>query len=292
MGKLTDKTNIQWFPGHMTKTLRMVDVEIKNTDIILMLLDARIPFSSINPELKKYSAQKPYLYILNKADLADNTITQEWVKYFQNENSIAIPVNSKNKNDVISLKKNIDHALDALQQRWLSKGMTGSKMRVLVCGIPNVGKSTFINTFIGQVRAKAANKPGVTRGKQWITSDKYDFLDIPGTLWPKFENSTIATNLALIGSIKDDILDTEEIAVNLLYSINSLYADALAERFSITEPLNNKNGYELLEIIAFKRHLLISGGEANLQRAATMVLSEFRASKFGKISLERPVLNG
>ena len=288
MSKLTDKTNIQWFPGHMTKTLRMVDVEIKNIDIVLMLLDARIPFSSINPELKKYSDMKPYLYILNKSDLADENITQQWVQYFKNEDNIALAVNSKNRGDVNRLKKEIDIALNELKNRQLNKGMVGSKVRVLVCGIPNVGKSTFINTFIGQVRAKAADKPGVTRGKQWITTEGYDFLDIPGVLWPKFENQKIASNLALIGSIKSEILDVEEIASDLLQQINSLYKNSLIDRFNITEPINDKSGYELLEIIARKRGCVISGGELDLQRAATIVLSEFRSAKFGRISLEIP----
>lgn len=292
MSSLTDKTNIQWFPGHMTKTLRMVEKEIKNIDVILMLLDARIPFSSINPELEKYAKMKPTLYVLNKADLADEKITKEWISYFQSENTAAVAINSKNKSSVQHIQKDIDDKLAALYAHHATRGMVGAKIRVMVCGIPNVGKSTFINTFVGSSRAKAANKPGVTRGKQWITTSKFDFLDIPGVLWPKFENKEIATNLAFIGSIKDNVLDIEEISATLLCEVKEHYSSSLMERFKLNETdLDVDNGYALLETIARKRGMLISGGEADLERAATMVLGEFRASKLGRISLERPPIH-
>ena len=292
MSSLTDKTNIQWFPGHMTKTLRTIEQDIKGIDVVLMLLDARIPLSSMNPELERLCAAKPRIYLLNKSDLADPAVTREWVRVLKKEETRAIALNSKNKGGIQAVKADIDAALGEVLERRAQKGMQGAKIRVMVCGIPNVGKSTFINTFAGGHRAKAADRPGVTRGKQWIATDQYDLLDVPGVLWKKFENRQVANNLAFIGSIKDDLLDTEEIASTLLDEVKEHYGQALQERFKLPQTALELPGYELLEQIARRRGMLISGGEADTQRASVMVLDEFRASKLGRISLERPQNEG
>ena len=288
MSSLTDKTNIQWFPGHMTKTLRQIEKDIKNVDVVLMLLDARIPLSSMNPELEKLTASKPKIYLLNKADLADPAVTEAWIRALKKEESRAISLSSKTKGSVPAVKAQISLALKELLFRRAEKGMQGAKVRALVCGIPNVGKSTFINTFAGAQRAKAADKPGVTRGKQWISTEQYDLLDVPGVLWKKFESHKTAMNLAFIGSIKDDLLDTEEIAGVLLDEVRSHYGAALLERYKLTEDMLLLSGLELLEQIAKKRGMLMPGGIADTQRASVMVLDEFRASKLGRITLERP----
>ena len=227
---------IQWFPGHMAKTLRMMEQEIQHVDASLVLLDARIPLSSLNPEIERITARKPKLYALNKADLADPAVTEEWIR----------------------------------------------------CGIPNVGKSTFINTFAGSARAKAADRPGVTKGKQWVSTEKFDLLDMPGVLWKKFDSKTIASNLAFIGSIKDDILDVEELAMNLLDEVRRNYPDLVAQRYKLDAETLALPPYELMEAIGRKRGLLVRGGEVNTERCAVMLVDEFRACKWGRISLERP----
>ncbi|MDD3430305.1 MAG: ribosome biogenesis GTPase YlqF, partial [Oscillospiraceae bacterium] len=286
--ELVNRKNIQWFPGHMMKTLRLIEADMKNVDVVLQLLDARIPHSSLNPEILALTANKPTLYVLNKADLADPAVTAAWKDYFKNTGAGCVVVNSKQKGSASTVKTEIDTALEELLQRRANKGMEGAKIRVMIVGIPNVGKSTFINNFAGEVRAKAADKPGVTRGKQWIAVGKYDLLDMPGVLWKKFDNIKTATNLAFIGSIKDDILDTEEIAMNLLGEMRGLYFEALIERYKLTQADKDLDDYELLEQIGRKRGMLISGGEVNTERASIMLLDEFRGSKFGRISLERP----
>ena len=239
---------IQWFPGHMAKTLRMMEQEIQHVDASLVLLDARIPLSSLNPEIERITARKPKLYALNKADLA----------------------------------------APGLLARRQNRGMAGAKTQVMLCGIPNVGKSTFINTFAGSARAKAADRPGVTKGKQWVSTEKFDLLDMPGVLWKKFDSKTIASNLAFIGSIKDDILDVEELAMNLLDEVRRNYPDLVAQRYKLDAETLALPPYELMEAIGRKRGLLVRGGEVNTERCAVMLVDEFRACKWGRISLERP----
>ena len=209
---IVNRRVIQWFPGHMAKTLRLMETEIRNVDCVLQILDARIPLSSLNPEIERITAGKPHLYVLNKADLADPEITKQWLDYFKSAGAGCLPMDSKQKGKAGAVKGPIERELSALMERRRKKGMVGARIRVMVVGIPNVGKSTFINSFAGTTRAKAANKPGVTRGKQWITVDDYDLMDMPGVLWKKFDSLETATNLAFIGSIKDDILDIEELA--------------------------------------------------------------------------------
>ncbi|MDD4850223.1 MAG: ribosome biogenesis GTPase YlqF [Gemmiger sp.] len=279
---------IQWFPGHMTKTLRLMEVEIKNVDCVLQILDARIPLSSLNPELERITASKPHLYLLNKADLADPAITKQWLHYFQSAGAGCLAMDSKQRGGAGAVKAPIERELSALLARRRNRGMVGARIHVMVVGIPNVGKSTFINNLAGSARAKAANRPGVTRGKQWITVDEFDLMDMPGVLWKKFDSLEVATHLAFIGSIKDDILDIEELACGLLSSVRSIYPTQLLERYKLGEDALALPPYDLLQAIARKRGMLVSGGEADTERAATMLVGEFRASKWGRISLERP----
>ena len=286
--ELINRRVIQWFPGHMTKTLRQMEKEIRNVDCVLQLLDARIPLSSLNPEIERITASKPHLYLLNKADLADPALTKQWIAYFKSAGAGCMEISSKQQGSRSAVKAMIEKELSALLARRASKGMAGARIRVMVVGIPNVGKSTFINSFAGTVRAKAADKPGVTRGKQWITVGNYDLMDMPGVLWKKFDSLEVATNLAFIGSIKDDILDIEELAMGLLSEIRAVYPERLAERYKLSEDDLSLEPYELLEAIGRKRGMLISGGEVNTERAAIMLVDEFRASKWGRITLEKP----
>lgn len=286
--EFVNRQNIQWFPGHMMKTLRLIEKDVKNVDAVLQLLDARIPQSSLNPELHALTSQKPTLYVLNKADLADPVLTKRWVDYFRQKGAGCVAINSKQKGSATQVRVSIEKELQELLARREDKGMGGARIRVMVLGIPNVGKSTFINNFAGEVRAKAADKPGVTRGKQWVTVGNYDLLDMPGVLWKKFENLETATNLAFIGSIKDNILDIEELAVGLLSQMQSVYPQKIMERYKLSEEQLQLTPWELLEAIGKKRGMLISGGEVNTERAAIMLVDEFRASKWGRITFEQP----
>lgn len=279
---------IQWFPGHMSKTLRVMEKEIRNVDCVLQILDARIPLSSLNPEIERITAGKPHLYVLNKADLADPEITSQWLAYFQSAGAGCLAMDSKQRGRATAVKAPIIRELSALMARRQRRGMVGATIRVMVVGIPNVGKSTFINSFAGTTRAKAANKPGVTRGKQWITVDGFELMDMPGVLWKKFDSLETASNLAFIGSIRDDILDVEELACGLLSSVRAIYPRQLLERYKLAEEALALPPYELLQAIGAKRGMLVSGGEVDTERAARMLVGEFRASKWGRLSLERP----
>ena len=263
---------IQWFPGHMTKTLRLMEKDIRNVDAVLQLLDARIPRSSLNPEIARITAGKPHLYILNKADLADPEITKQWLAYFKSAGAGCLAMDSKQRGRATAAKGPIEKELSALMARRRNRGMVGAAIRVMVVGIPNVGKSTFINTFAGSARAKAADRPGVTKGKQWVSTEKFDLLDMPGVLWKKFDSKTIASNLAFIGSIKDDILDVEELAMNLLDEVRRNYPDLVAQRYKLDAETLALPPYELLEAIGRKRGLLVRGGEVNTERCAIMLV--------------------
>lgn len=288
MSDVINRRNIQWFPGHMMKTLRLIEADLKNVDVVLQLLDARIPQSSLNPELARITAEKPHLYVMNKADLADAALTASWVQYFKRGGDGCVAITSKNRSGLSGVKQAIETELADLLARRAGKGMAGAKIRVMVVGIPNVGKSTFINTFAGTAKAKAADKPGVTRGKQWVTVGSYELLDMPGVLWKKFDSFEVASNLAFIGSIKDDILDIEELATGLLAEMQRIYPERLAERYKLSEEALALDAYDLLEEIGRKRGMLMSGGTVNIERAAIMLVDEFRGSKMGRITLERP----
>ena len=288
MSDTLNQRQIQWFPGHMAKTLRLIGTELKKVDAVLVLLDARIPASSLNPEIEALLGDKPRIYLLNKSDLADPAVTSRWLARFRSEHSACVAVSSKKKGAAAGVKAEVDRALAPLLARREEKGISGAQIRLMLVGIPNVGKSTFINCFAGGQRAKAEDRPGVTRGKQWVTAGKYDLLDMPGVLWKKFAEPRTAVNLAFIGSIKDDILDVEEIAAELLEEVKRLYPDKLAQRYKLRSEQLELERYELLEAIGKNRGMLISGGEVGLSRAAITVLDEFRASKLGAISLESP----
>ena len=285
---ILNRRAIQWFPGHMTRTLRVMEKEIKNVDCVLQILDARIPLSSLNPEIERITAGKPHLYILNKADLADPEITKQWLEYFISAGAGCLAMDSKQRGKAAAVKGPIEKELSALMERRRRRGMVGATIRVMVVGIPNVGKSTFINSFAGTTRAKAANKPGVTRGKQWITVDNFELMDMPGVLWKKFDSLETASNLAFIGSIKDDILDIEELACGLLSSVRQIYPAQLLARYKLDETALRLAPYDLLQAIGTRRGMLVSGGEVDTERAAIMLVNEFRASKWGRLSLERP----
>ncbi len=282
---------IQWFPGHMTKTFRVMEKEIKNIDVVIILLDARIPYSSQNPEVEKLIKNKPRIYILNKRDLADENITNQWIKYFKSNGMGAIAINSKTgKNSKVIVDK-VHAELSELLERREKRGIEKLKIKAMMVGIPNVGKSTFINSLAGTRRAKAQDKPGVTRGKQWVTVGDLDLLDMPGVLWPKFENQNVAANLAFIGSIKDDVLDIEELAVALISELKEIYPELLKDRYKLTDEDLQGESYEILCTIARKRGMLLPGGVENTERASIMLCDEFRGSKMGRISLERPSEN-
>lgn len=287
MSDTANRFQIQWFPGHMAKTLRLMEQEIRNVDACLILLDARIPLSSLNPEIERIAARKPRLYILNKADLADPAVTAEWIRYFHMADAGCVAISAREKGGAAAVRAAVDKELAALLVRRENRGMAGAPVCLMLCGIPNVGKSTFINTFAGSARAKAEDRPGVTRGKQWVSAGKYELLDMPGVLWKKFEDPHTASNLAFIGSIKDDILDVEELAMNLLDEVRALYPERVAERYKLDAADMALPPYALLEAIGRRRGMLVSGGEVDTARAAAMLMDEFRASKWGRISLER-----
>ena len=286
--QFSNQYTIQWFPGHMARNLRVMEQEIQHVDASLILLDARIPLSSLNPEIERITARKPRLYALNKADLADPAVTEEWIRYFRAADAGCVAINAKSKGGAAAVRAAIEKELAGLLARRQARGMSGAKTQVMLCGIPNVGKSTFINTFAGAARAKAADRPGVTKGKQWVSTEAFDLLDMPGVLWKKFDSKTIASNLAFIGSIKDDILDVEELAMNLLDEVRRNYPELVASRYKLDAEALALPPYELMEAIGRKRGLLVRGGEVNTERCAIMLVDEFRACKWGRITLERP----
>lgn len=280
--------NIHWFPGHMTKTLRRAEKNISMVDAVVQLLDARIPHASLNPDLQAVYGEKPRLYVLNKADLADDEITAKWRRFFTEQGYGCTALNSKQKGASAKVKPIVEAALAELFEKREQRGTAGAKVRLMITGIPNVGKSTFINNWAGGARAKAADKPGVTRGEQWIAAGAYELLDMPGVLWKKFEDTRTAVNLALIGSIPDHLLDTEQIAAVLLQQLAVPYGARLQERFKLKDEALEQDGWGLLEEVGRRRGMLVSGGEVDTERASIIVLDEFRAGKLGRVSLESP----
>ena len=291
--RFANQYNIQWFPGHMTKTLRMMEQEIQHVDASLVLLDARIPLSSLNPEIERITARKPKLYALNKADLADPAVTEEWIRYFRAADAGCVAISAKQKGGAKAVQTAIEKELAGLLERRQVRGMGGAKTQVMLCGIPNVGKSTFINTFAGSARAKAADRPGVTKGKQWVSTEKFDLLDMPGVLWKKFDSKTTASNLAFIGSIKDDILDVETLGCKLMELLSVQAPQTIVDRYSVSIPEEECDflGYELLQQAGKRRGFLLRGGEIDTERMARILLDEYRAGKLGRFTLELPEEN-
>lgn len=282
-----EKMNIQWFPGHMTKAQRMIEDNIKLVDAVCEILDARIPRSSRNPDIDRLSGDKPRLIILNRCDLADKDITAAWTRYFEAQGMKVLQTDAKSGKGVNAFSKSVRELLATKLEEYAAKGQN-RPLRVMILGIPNVGKSTFINKVAGRKAAAAGDKPGVTRGKQWINIDRgLDLLDTPGILWPKFDSQEVGELLAITNAIKSDILDRETLGANFMLRLCKMYPQALADRYKI-EPDLSLNGFELLEAAAKKRGFLISKGEYDIERMANTLLSEYHDGKLGRLSLERP----
>ncbi|NLP25847.1 MAG: ribosome biogenesis GTPase YlqF [Clostridiales bacterium] len=280
---------IQWFPGHMSKTRRMIKSNLSSVDAIVEILDARIPMSSQNPEMEGLIGDKPRMLLLNKKDMADDRMTTKWIDYFKSRDILSIPLDCKTGRGVKAFLPTIKNQLlkDLVQSRN-DKGMVGRPIRVMIVGIPNVGKSSFINRMANSKRTKVEDRPGVTRLKQWVSlGESVEMLDMPGVLWPKFEDQDIAHNLAYTGAIKDDVIDIEAVSMRLLKSLSKSYPESLIERYKI-EINDGDDGKVLLEKVGRKRGMLLPGGVVNTERASATVLDEFRSAKLGRITLELP----
>ena len=285
---LKNEMNIQWFPGHMTKTRRMITADLKLVDAVCEIIDARIPFSSRNPDIDELTRGKARIVVLNRIDQADPEITKKWSAFFRAQNILVVETDCKSGKGVKNFPKAIKTLLRDKLEDYKAKGQVGRKLRIMVVGIPNVGKSTFINKLAGRKAAIASDRPGVTRGKQWININKdMELLDTPGILWPKFDSQEVGENLAFTGAVKDEILDRVTLAANLMLRLTAYYPDRLKERYKI-EPDAGANGYDILELAGRKRGFLISGGEIDLERMAAILLDEFRGGKLGRITLEIP----
>ena len=281
-----------WFPGHMAKTRRKITEDLKLIDLVVELLDARIPKSSANPVLREIIRSKPRVVALNKADLADAGKTAQWVQRLKEQNLTAVPVESKTGKGLPALYGAIREELKDQTAAWAQKGMTGRPIRVMVLGVPNVGKSSIINRMIlggGAGKAEVRDKPGVTRQNRWFTVGKgFELLDTPGVLWPKFEDPEVGEHLAYTGAVKDEILDLEGLSSRLLERLVKLYPQAVASRYKLQQLPAGLPGHELLELVGRKRGMLVSGGGIDTERAAVAVLDEFRGGKLGRITLEWP----
>ena len=289
--------DIHWYPGHMTKTRRMIQADLKLVDLVAEVIDARIPISSRNPDIDELVGDKPRLIILNRADQADPEQTRAWTRWFKTRGYAVLETDSKTGGGVNQFSTVIKDALKEQIARWREKGQVGRPVRVMVVGVPNVGKSTFINKVARRKSAKAGDRPGVTRGKQWVAVDAgLDLLDTPGILWPKFEDQTVGWNLAFTGAIKDEVMDAETLACYLMETLAERYPQALLERYKLELPPRAQDeetgglsyGYDLLERAARKRGFLISGGEPDTERMAKVLLDEFRAGRLGRFTLETP----
>ncbi len=281
--------NIQWFPGHMTKTKRMIEASLKLVDAVAEIKDARIPVSSTNPDIDTLIGAKPRIILLNKCDMADPVSTNKWIEYYKKLGIFALPMDCKSGRGLDKFIPECRRLLKPIIEKKQARGIKNPSIRVMIVGIPNVGKSSFINRIVKQNRAKVEDRPGVTRGNQWFTLDRgFEMLDTPGVLWPKFEDQMVGERLAFIGSVKDQILDTELLAVRLLDLLKKIKPKEFLERFKLDNEVENIDSYELLQLIGRRRGMLISGGEVNTERASAMLLDEFRAAKLGRVTLERP----
>ncbi len=276
----------QWYPGHMTKAKRQMQEDIKLVDLVIELVDARIPISSHNPDIDTLGRQKARMVLLNKADLADEAKNKAWCDYYKKQGIFAVRLDARNRGGMKDVQSVIQDACREKIERNLKRGIINRPVRAMVAGIPNVGKSTFINSFAGKACAKTGNKPGVTKGKQWIRLNKQvELLDTPGILWPKFENQIIGMHLAYIGSIRDEIVNREELAFELLKELLERYPGLLADRFALSAA---QTPLEALEQVAKNRSCLKKGGELDTEKAAAMLLEEFRSGKLGRITMEEP----
>ena len=287
---MSEMQNIQWFPGHMTKTKRQIQASLKLVDAVAEIIDARIPISSRNPDLAKLIQNKPRIILLNKCDMANLTATKMWIDHFEKQGITAIAVDCKSGKGLNKFAPAVNKVMSERINRLKLKGMINPTIRIMIVGIPNVGKSSFINKIAKQNRAKVEDRPGVTRGNQWFTIAKnLEMLDTPGVLWPKFNDKIVGEHLAFTGAVKDQILDIELLAIRLLDFLKELKPADFISRFKLEEKnFDSIDSYELLKIIAKKRGMLISGGEVNTERAAIMLLDEFRSAKLGRITVEMP----
>ena len=287
---MSEMQTIQWFPGHMTKTKRQIQSSLKLVDAVAEIIDARIPVSSRNPDLAKLVQNKPRVILLNKCDMANQTATKMWIDYYKKQNLVAIPVDCKSGRGLDKFAPAVNAVMSKKIARLKEKGMVNPTMRIMIVGIPNVGKCSFINKMVKKNRAKVEDRPGVTRGNQWYTIAKnLEMLDTPGVLWPKFDDKVVGEHLAFTGAVKDQILDIELLAVRLLDFLKELKPDDFISRFKFeNEDIENIDSYELLKMIGKKRGMLISGGEIDTERAAIMLLDEFRSAKLGRITVEMP----
>lgn len=282
--------NYQWYPGHMTKAKRMMQEDIRLIDLVIELVDARVPLSSRNPDIDELGKNKARLILLNKADLASEQQNEAWMAYFREKGYFAVKVNSRNGTGIKAVNGVIQEACKEKIERDRRRGIRNRPIRAMVVGIPNVGKSTFINTFAGRACAKTGNKPGVTKGKQWIRLNKnVELLDTPGILWPKFEDQTVGLHLAMIGSIRDEILNTEELAVKLIEFLKEFYPGCLAKRYECSE---DAGAVEVLGGIAENRSCRLKGNELDYAKASSILVDDFRSGRLGKITLEFPDING
>lgn len=282
--------NIQWFPGHMTKTKRQIQSSLKLVDAVAEIIDARIPVSSRNPDLAKLIQSKPRIILLNKCDMANQTATKMWIDFYKKQGITAIAVDCKSGRGLNQFPSAVNSVMSSRIAKLKEKGMVNPTIRIMIVGIPNVGKSSFINKMVKKNRAKVEDRPGVTRGNQWYTIAKnLEMLDTPGVLWPKFDDKLVGEHLAFTGAVKDQILDIELLAVRLLDFIKKLKPADFIVRFKLEETdLVNTDSYELLRIIGKKRGMLVSGGEIDTERASIMLLDEFRSAKLGRITVEMP----
>ena len=282
--------NIQWFPGHMAKTRRLITENLKLVDVIIELLDARIPYSSRNPEIISLINNKPRLVAFNKSDLADEQISKQWIKWYANQGINCILINSISGKGLNEVKTRARDLMSEKIEREKAKGKIFTPVRTMIVGIPNVGKSSFINKIVGKASAVTGDRPGVTRGKQWIRiNSEIELLDTPGILWPKFEDQEVGLNLAFTGAIKDDIMDISEVAMELLHRLYKLYPNELCTRFKLdAEAIKDLTPLELLETVGLKRGCIVSKGQIDYSRISSIVLDEFRGGKIGKITLESP----
>lgn len=286
MGKDYQKQTVQWFPGHMAKTRREIKESLSLVDAVTEIVDARVPLSSRNPEIGEIIGKKPTIVILNKCDMADRRSTEKWIEYFSRQGICALAADCRTGKGLNEYRPLVKKVLKDKIESNIKKGMQGKPLRIMVVGIPNTGKSSFINRMAGKSRANVANKPGVTRQNQWfVIGDGIELLDTPGVLWPKFDDPEVGNKLAFIGSVKDEVTDRELLAVKLLDVLKSDYPDRLTERYKITD-FEELESYEILEMIGRKRGMLVSGGEVDTLRAAKTLLDEYKGGKLGNITLD------
>ena len=280
---------LQWFPGHMAKTRKLITENLKLVDLVAELVDARLPLSSRNPEIDRILGSKPRVLVLNKCDIADEKANQAWLDFFKKQGVFAVLMDSASGRGLAKFHAEAERALHDVFEKDRQRGIQRHAVKLMVVGIPNVGKSSFINRLSGRAAAKTGDRPGITTAKQWIrVANQYEILDTPGILWPKFESQEVAERIAFTGGIKDEIMDIEELAAELLQYLSVHYSTQLAERYRLPQEALAADGFELLEAVGRKRGCVVSGGEIDTFRAANLVLDDFRAARIGTISLELP----